>query len=327
MLIQFSQLQQQLERILLSLQFSQQKASLCANIFAANSRDGVYSHGLNRFPVFVKHVQKGLTNAQAEPSLLEANGATEIWDGNLAPGMYNATICMDRAITLAKQHGISCVTIKNTNHWMRGGTYGWQAADAGCIGICFTNAIAGMPAWGGVTPVLGNNPLVIAVPRKHGHVVLDMAMSQFSYGKMQEYELRNEQLPFTGGFDENNQPTTDPAIIRKTKRALPAGYWKGSGLAMILDILMVALSGGRSTATITASGYEYGVTQCFICISRPELHDKLIEEILLYSKNGEPADAAKPVRYPGEETLRTREKNMKEGIPVDEKIWNEIIKM
>jgi 3-dehydro-L-gulonate 2-dehydrogenase len=327
MLIPFSQLQQQLERVLLSLHFSREKAALCASIFAANSRDGVYSHGLNRFPVFVKHIKKGLTDPQAEPSLVEVTGATEIWDGNLAPGMYNATICMNRAIALAKQHGISCVTIKNTNHWMRGGTYGWQAADAGCIGINFTNAIAGMPAWGGIIPVLGNNPLVIAVPRKQGHVVLDMAMSQFSYGKMQEYELRNEQLPYSGGFDENNQPTSNPSIIRKTKRALPAGYWKGSGLAMILDILLVALTGGRSTAAITNSGDEYAVTQCFICLSRPELHEALIEEILTYTKNSQPADPAHPVSYPGERTSKTRDKNLRDGIPVDERIWNEVLVM
>lgn len=327
MLIPFPQLRHELQRILLSLNFSPEKAALCASIFAANSRDGVYSHGLNRFPVFVKNIKKGLTNPQAEPSLIEANGATEMWDGNLGPGMYNATICMNRAIALAKQHGISCVTLKNTNHWMRGGTYGWQAADAGCVGICFTNAIAGMPAWGGTTPVLGNNPLVIAVPRKQGHVVLDMAMSQFSYGKMQEYDLRNEQLPVIGGFDENNQPTTDPSIIRKTKRALPAGYWKGSGLAMLLDILLVALTGGRSTAAITNSGDEYGITQCFICLHRAHLHEKLIDEILAYSKNSEPGDASKPVTYPGERTLQTREKNLANGIPVDEGIWNEVKSM
>ena len=81
---------------------------------------------------------------------------------------------MQRAIALAKENNIGCVTVKNTNHWMRGGTYGWQAADAECIGICITNAIATMPPWGGIKPRLGNNPLVIAVPRTEGHVVLDM---------------------------------------------------------------------------------------------------------------------------------------------------------
>src|SRR5690348_1616853 len=135
MTIPFSQLQSQLKKILLQLSFPENKAQLCSYIFAANSRDGVYSHGLNRFPVFIKHIKRGLTNPLAEPELIENNGAIQTWDGHLAPGMYNATICMDHAITLAKAHGISCITIKNTNHWMRGGTYGWQAADAGCIGI------------------------------------------------------------------------------------------------------------------------------------------------------------------------------------------------
>ncbi|MGB8193235.1 MAG: 3-dehydro-L-gulonate 2-dehydrogenase [Chitinophagaceae bacterium] len=323
--ISFDQLRKELKKNLLRLSFTESKADLCAGIFAANSRDGVYSHGLNRFPVFVKHVEKGLIDPQAEPSLIEANAATEIWDGHLAPGMYTASICMDRAIALARQHGISCVTVRNTNHWMRGGTYGWQAADAGCVGICFTNAIAGMPAWGGQQPVLGNNPLVIAVPRREGHVVLDMAMSQYSYGKLQEYELRHEQLPIAGGYDEQGKLTTNPSVIRKTKRALPAGYWKGSGLAMLLDILLVALSGGRSTAAITASGDEYAVTQCFICLSRPDLHEPLINEIIAYVKSSTPADAQTPVTYPGERTLRTREKNERDGIPVDEGIWKHVL--
>ncbi len=325
MTISFSQLHHQLKKILLQLSFPESRADRCARIFASNSRDGVYSHGLNRFPVFVKQVKKNLIDPLAEPALIESHGSMENWDGHLAPGMYSATICMDRAIALAKTNGISCVTIKNTNHWMRGGTYGWQAADAGCIGICFTNAIAGMPAWGGIDPVLGNNPLVIAVPRKDGHVVLDMAMSQFSYGKLQEYELRNEALPVSGGYNEKGEPSTDPAAIRKTKRLLPAGYWKGSGLAMLLDILLVALTGGRSTPVITAGGHEYGVTQCFICLHRPEMHEHLINEIIDYVKSSTPIDAAHGITYPGERTLMTRIKNERDGIPVDERIWNEVL--
>jgi 3-dehydro-L-gulonate 2-dehydrogenase len=84
---------------------------------------------------------------------------------------------------------------------MRGGTYGWQAAEAGVIGICWTNTMPNLPPWGGGEPCLGNNPLVIAVPRKGGHVVLDMAMSQFSYGALESYRSRGEMLPVDGGFD------------------------------------------------------------------------------------------------------------------------------
>ena len=82
---------------------------------------------------------------------------------------------------IASVQGMGCVAIANTNHWMRGGSYGWQAADAGVIGICWTNTLANLPPWGAAEPRVGNNPLVVAVPRADGPVVLDMAMSQFSF--------------------------------------------------------------------------------------------------------------------------------------------------
>lgn len=327
MRVPFQTLQQEFKRVLLQLSFDEQMADTCATIFASNSRDGIYSHGLNRFPVFVQHVKNGLVVPDAVPILLEHTGAIERWDGQLAPGMFNAAHAMDRAIALAKSNGIGCVAIKNTNHWMRGGTYGWQAAEAGCIGICFTNATAGMPAWGGKDVVLGNNPLVIAVPRAEGHVVLDMAMSQFSYGKMQEYELKGEQLPFPGGYDEQGNLSTDPAQIRKSKLALPIGFWKGSGLSLILDLLVVALSGGRSTQKISEGAYETGVSQCFICLHQPDMHAALIEEILQFTKNSHPGKPGDIVTYPGERTLKTRLDNEKNGIPVNEEIWLQLKSM
>jgi len=324
MRIPFEQLQKEFKRVLLKLSFSEEMAGTCASIFAENSRDGVYSHGLNRFPAFVNLVEKGLIQIHEKPALLESIGAIERWDGKGAPGMSNASLCMNRAIELAKANGIGCVAVKNTNHWMRGGTYGWQAADAGCIGICFTNAIANMPAWGGKDPVLGNNPLVISIPRQEGHVVLDMAMSQFSYGKMQEYELKHETLPFPGGYDDAGDLSTDPATIRKTKLALPIGFWKGSGLALVIDLLAVALSGGRSTEKISADVDETGVSQCFICLHQPDMHATLIEEILNYTKNSTPVRPGKQVAYPGEHTLQTRIDNEKNGIPVNEEIWQQL---
>ena len=135
MRVPFHQLQSEFKRVLLKLNFTEGKADACARIFAENSRDGVYTHGLNRFPSFVQYVQDGLVKPDASPTLIDSIGAIERWDGNLAPGILNAEFCMDRAINLAKQHGIGCVAIRNTNHWMRGGAYGWQAAGAGCIGI------------------------------------------------------------------------------------------------------------------------------------------------------------------------------------------------
>jgi len=325
--VSYDNLKSEFKRVLLKLSFSEERAEICATILSDNSRDGVYSHGINRFPFFVNYVKEGLIDVAAEPKLVGQNGSIEKWDGQLAPGMYNATRAMDRAISLAKSNGIGCVILKNTNHWMRGGTYGWQAAEAGCIGICFSNTIANMPPWGGKEPRLGNNPLVIAVPRNEGHLVLDMAMTQFSYGKLQEYDLKKQMLPVPGGYDNAGNLTTNPAEIIKSQRPLPVGFWKGSGLSFMLDVLLSALSGGRSTAQITNSGKETGLSQFFLCLYQHSYPGFLVEEIIQYCKSGTAAELAGPVLYPGEKTLATRQKNMKNGIPVNEKIWSTILEM
>lgn len=322
----FETLQAEFERVLLSLNFTPDKARQIATIFAENSRDGVYTHGLNRFPVFVQYVKDGLINTDAEPTAQEGLGLLERYDGNLGPGMLNARFCMDRAIALANEHGMGCVAIRNTNHWMRGGTYGWQAADAGCIGICFTNTIANVPPWGGVDPRLGNNPLIIAVPRQEGNVVLDMAVSQYSFGKLQQYRDAGDALPLPGGYNNAGELTTNAGEVMESSRLLPIGFWKGSGLSLMLDLLVTILSQGRSTAEISKGKAEYGVSQVFICIKPKDdvQTADLIEQIVAYTKTSGLENADNAIRYPGESTLKTRERNINEGIPVDETIWEKV---
>jgi 3-dehydro-L-gulonate 2-dehydrogenase len=326
MRIPFEKLRVEFERVLLSAGFNTDKAAQCAVVFAENSRDGVYTHGLNRFPTFVQFVKDGLIIIDAEPTKENAFGALEQWNGNLGPGMLNARICMNRAIELAKTNGIGCVALKNTNHWMRGGTYGWQAADAGLIGICFTNTIANLPPWGGIDPRLGNNPLVIAVPSNGGHVVLDMAISQYSVGKLQQYKTNSEALPLPGGYDAAGNLSTDAATILESKRLLPVGFWKGSGLSLVLDLLASVLSGGKSTAGITQDEKESGVSQVFICIKPQDNNytENIIEEIISYTKTSRPEREGGSISYPGENTLRIREKSLKEGVLVDERIWEQV---
>src|SRR5258707_14992430 len=98
MRVPFEKLKSEFKRVLLSLNFSEEKANLCATIFAENSRDGVYTHGLNRFPVFVEFVKEGLVRPEAEPTKETTFGSLEQWNGNLGPGILNARFCMDRAI-------------------------------------------------------------------------------------------------------------------------------------------------------------------------------------------------------------------------------------
>jgi 3-dehydro-L-gulonate 2-dehydrogenase len=329
MKIAFDTLRAEFLRVLLKLDMPQAKAERCATVFAENSRDGVYTHGLNRFPTFVEMIKGAFVDVNAEPELKNKIGAIEQWDGNMGVGVLNAQQCTQRAIELAKEHGIGCVAIRNTNHWMRGGTYGWQAADAGCIGIHFTNATAIMPPWGGIDPRIGNNPMVIAVPRAEGHVVLDMAISQYSFGKLLQYQSNSEELPLPGGYDDEGILSTDATAIINSKRLLPVGFWKGSGLSMMIDILVTILSQGKSVEKITRSGQEASVSQVFICIHQPDaaVSEQMIEQIIDYAKTSRPEKEGGKISYPGENTLNTRKRNLAEGIPVDEKIWNKVLAM
>jgi 3-dehydro-L-gulonate 2-dehydrogenase len=224
---------------------------------------------------------------------------------------------MSRAIALARQHGIGCVALANTNHWMRGGAYGWQAAAAGLAAICWTNTLGNVPPWGASEPRVGNNPLVVAVPRPAGHLVLDMAMSQFSVGGLSAYAARGERLPVAGGYDPSGALTDDPQMILDSQRLLPIGFWKGSGLALMLDLLAAGLSGGRATHEIaTDPERETGLSQTFIAFARVEP----IADAALAHFHG----AARDARLPGERTLATRADSQRLGVEVDEAIWREV---
>lgn len=332
MRVSFEEMLRELNRVLLSHGFSEAKAQRCAWLFTIASRDGVYSHGLNRFPRFISYIQKGYINIHEEPQLIRANQHVEQWDGMLGPGNLNAWFAMERAIDLAKVYGLSMVTLRNTNHWMRGGNYGWQAVNEGCIGICWTNTLPNMPAWGAAEPVIGNNPLIVGIPRTKGHVVLDIAMSQFSFGKMESYKLKGEPLPMEGGFDAQGNLTKDPSIVEQTGMALPFGYWKGSGLSIVLDILAASLSLGQATFEVGRGGDEYGLSQLFIAINPSSIGmkafaDQKVNEIVDFIHQAKPLHTDGEITFPGERTLRTRMENLSKGIPVDETYWNQILKM
>ena len=242
------------------------KADLCAQLFAETTLDGVYTHGLNRFPRFRHMVQTAAidSHAFAQPvtPLYGHALAMERWDGHRGPGNINAHLSMARAIDLARVSGIACIALGNTTHWMRGGSFGWQAANAGLIGICWTNTLPNMPAWGTAQPTLGNNPFVISVPRPEGHIVLDMAMSQFSYGTLASYAQQNKQLPVPGGYNRSGDLTQNPAEIEDSQRAMPIGFWKGSSFSLILDIIASTLAQGLSTHQLTPDPLqETGISQ------------------------------------------------------------------
>jgi 3-dehydro-L-gulonate 2-dehydrogenase len=135
-------------------------------------------------------------------------------------------------------------------------------------------------------------------------------------------------LPLDGGFDVEGNLTRDPGAIEASQRALPVGYWKGSGLSIVLDMAAAMLSAGRATHQIAADPLrETAVSQVFVAINPEAVGGSatIADEIVASLHRCAVAEPGKRVRYPGEQTLRTREQNRQLGLPVDEAVWAEIL--
>ena len=330
--ITYDEMKSEFIRILIKHNFKKEKAETLAEIFSRNSLDGIYSHGVNRFARFIQYVIDKNINIEAEPELKSSNGSIEQWDGHSGPGPLNALLCTQRSMEIAHKNGIGCVALSNTTHWMRPGYYGWNAAKKGFCFVAWTNTIPLMPPWGSSQKKLGNNPIVFAAPYNSSAIVLDMAMSQFSFGTMENYISRNELLPFEGGFDKNGNLTKNPKEIVESMRPLPIGYWKGAGMALLLDILAAILSGGLSTHEIAKRGVETGISQVYISFNISKLDNfpsisTTIDNIINDYLSSEPENDKTQILYPGQRVLETRSGNLAAGIPVNKILWDEILSL
>ena len=218
--VAYEEMVAQFTRVLEKHGFTPADAKDAAVIFAQNSLSGVYSHGLNRFPRVVSYLEKGEIDPLARAECISRMGSMERWDGHRGFGPLNAQRAMERACALAKENGVGIVALGNNNHWMRGGTYGWLAAEKGCIGICWSNTAPNMPAWGAKDCRIGNNPLILAVPRSDDEIGLTQIMIAIDPTKF-------------GTVDENDAVIS--AILADIKASTPARpdgevRWPGEGM-------------------------------------------------------------------------------------------------
>ena len=331
MRIEYERMVEVFEKILASRGLDADDASLSARIFADNSLCGVISHGANRFPRVIDYIDKGDIDVTAKPETVFATSLFERWDCKRGLGFLNAAKAIARASEMSDESGIGIVALKDNNHWMRGGIYAQWAAERGYIGICWSNTTPNMPAWGAKDSRIGNNPLCIGIPRKSGApFILDLAMSQYSYGKLESTRLAGKKLPYPGGFDEEGRLTDDPASIEKSRRVLPFGYWKGSGLSIALDLLATLLTSGNSVMDIGGFDNEVGLSQVLIAINPERFSigdlDDVVSRNLEYIKDSDPVDAERRVSYPGEGLYRTKRANQESGtIEVVDEVWNRIL--
>ncbi len=327
--ITYKELLNKLTSILEKEGLDHNNAKTCASIIADNTSEGV-SHGIVRFERLVKQIRNHSININNKLVKIASLEGFEQWDGGHGLGPLNALQMIKRATELALIHGIGIVAIRNTTHWFRGATYGYWAAERGFPSICWTNTIANMVYWPTAASIVGNNPIVFGIPGENNHVVFDMALSQYSYGKLESLILKNEKLSVSGGFNKSGKPTIDPKEIIQSNKIFPIGMWKGSALAMILDFFASILSSGTSTFFMTQQGVN--ISQIFIAIHpgftdeekvfRKQYLEKLLNEFKeICSRNGESAN------YPGEGTKIRGEKSKREGIFIPIDIWNSIISL
>ncbi len=319
-----------LRRILAGCGFSPDAAAELAAVFVGNTLAGVPSHGVNRFARFVAQVRAGHVDPAARPERRMSLGALERWTGHRGAGPLAARRMTTRACELARDHGVGLVALADTNHWMRAGTWVHEAAENGFLALAWTNTVALMPPWGGRTPRIGNNPLALAIPGNPPTLV-DMAMSLYSNGALERHRLAGRPLETEGGWDADGRPTRDPAAIEATKRLLPTGLWKGSALAIALDMAAALLAGGLSTVAITEDRPdESSVSQIFLAVDLARLvaddeRDAVLARIRDHVLSSEPVDPARPVRLPGHDLARRIAEGRANGIAVDDAVWARIL--
>ncbi len=333
MRLQFNEIKDEIRQVFEKYGMSPEKAETCARIHTESTYDGIYSHGTNRVARFVDYIQKGWVDIDADPTLEKDLGALKVFNGHMGPGILNALHGVEVAMKMAEEYGIGMVGIKNTTHWMRGGTYGLHAANNGYVAIMWTNTESVMPPWGGKDCKLGNNPFVMATPGIDGAppLMLDMAISQYAYGKLQVTRLAGKKLPFPGGFDEDGNLTDDPGAIEKTRRMIPIGYWKGSSFSFMLDLLGAILTDGVGAADLDHKGQGScgGASQVMIVIDPKKIMTEesmaeTIQKASSHLKSSTPSEHSTGIFAPGEDYIRFRAEHDEQGIFVDDDIWKEI---
>ncbi len=325
-LIDERELRERVERVLARAGLPQEIRDVEAEIMVESDLLGVASHGVRMLPALVDSIAKGQVNPRPNVTLVRERGATALLDGDSGPGRYLSFRATQEAVKRARQHGTGTCLAANTSHWGRAHAYAARIAEAGMIGICTTNAVPSMMAWGSPGPLLGNNPLAIGVPRgSRPPVVLDFAMSQAAVGKIGTFLREGKRAPAGWGLGRDGQPTDDPGEILAAKKILPMGEHKGAGLSLMIELLTGALAGGLlcfEMAKQTPGGIDTGSTKLFLALdpeafAERETFEERVDALLSYIKAGA---GAEEILYPGERGWRTRDRNLAQGIPLHEEI-------
>ena len=300
-------------------------AAKIAELMLEADLTGADAHGVFRLPQYVQRLKLGSTNARPNITVTRSAPATALVDGDNGMGHLVVARTAETAIELARECGVAWVGCRMSGHAGAAGVYAALPLKADMIGIYSAVANANhMPLAGGAEPLLGTNPLAIAIPAgQEPSVVLDIATSIVSYGTIKNHKLLNRPLHADWMID----PKTGAAVTDPQKSAeallLPMGGYKGAGLALMLGLLGGTLNGalfGRDVIDFNANPGAVTNTGHFIVALDPSRFQKLdafkaeVDRHVRSLRNSQPLPGGDAVRLPGEQRAKRRVDRLSNGL-------------
>lgn len=309
--------------------FTKQEATTISTTLVEADLRGVSSHGVMRIPWYIQLINDKEIKVNSDQKVLKESNNHILIDSDYGMGQIYGEMGMRKAMEKAKKHTIGVAGISRANHFGAASYYSKLAAKENMIGIVCTSTRPFMPPPGGAEKVVGNNPLSIAIPaNRYESIVLDMATSVAAAGKIMIAAKTGESIPEGWALDKYGKDTTDPNRALESMTFLPVGGPKGFGLAVAIDVLSgVLLNSAFSVFRSEEYPRECGLFFIAIDIESftpieefKENIDRLIETI----KHSTPSEEGTELMYPGEPEQRLENKRRTNGIPLTDKVYNEL---
>ena len=311
-----------------------EEADVVADHLVRANLAGHDSHGVGMLPAYVRLLQEDkLVPNQTPETVLDA-GALLVIDARRGFGQRMALDAVDRAIARARETGACVLALRNSAHIGRIGTYGERAARAGMAFTAFVNVADvrwAQAPWGCADPRLGTNPFCVAVPGEGGAaLLLDMATTTIAAGKARVAYNKGVSVPEGSLIDADGHPTNDPTGYMRDRvgAMLPFGRHKGSGLAVMCEIMAGAIAGGQRADEDVSDGVLNSMLATVIDASRlgaPAETAGAIEATKAHIRSSRTAPGFDDVLLPGEPERRAAEARARTGIEVDATTWREIV--
>ena len=319
------------EEILEAARVPRHKAVIAAQSLVASNLRGVDSHGIQLLPFYVEQLLAGEVDPNADGQVISEFGSCLHFDGQNGLGQWVADVCCGHAIRLARASGIGMVSAKESNHFGAAAWWAQKMRAAGQIGIVMCNASPIVPPWQGKQGRFGTNPICMSVP---GPWLLDMATTTVAAGRIFKAFLNDQpQIPAGWAFDSEGRPTTDTQAAYRGM-LMPLGGYKGSGLAMMVEILCSVLSGGamcNEIGGIRFRGKTVRVSQMYMAIDPARFmpldqFTARVEELVKLIKSTPAAPGYDEVMVAGDPEWRTEAERREKGVPIAGGNWDMLVK-